>query len=92
MKLKDFLNEGFDVDVEGSLTDDWCIAFIGPLKLKKDARAKFAAILDNEVHFHGLARAEIEIDDEEQDELAKELFYAAAGFCSRSDFQKYFLM
>ena len=92
MKLKDFLKEAFDVDVESSFSDDWVIAFIGPVKLTKKAKVKFAAILDNEVHLRGLCGAEIEVEDEDQDELAKNLYYAAAGYCSRSDYQKYFLM
>ena len=92
MKLKEFLAESIEVDVEGSLTDDWIIAFIGPVKLTEAAKAQFAAILDNEVHFFHADGVVVDVEDEEQDELAMQLFYAAAGYCSRSDYQNYFLM
>ena len=91
MTLKEFLEESFDVDIEGTLTDDWVIAFIGPVKLTDEGKMKFAAILNNKVHLHGLCRAEIEVENEEEDELAQTFFYTAAGYCNYTDYQKYFL-
>ena len=90
MKLRDFLMLDIDYDVEGSLTDDWRIAFVGPLYLIKEGEEKFGPILDNEVTFFQ-SKAEVQVEDEGQDELASTLFYAAAGYCSVADFQNYFI-
>lgn len=91
MKLKDFLKEAFDVDISSGLTSDWIIAFVGPVELTTDGITKFASILDNEVCILDCSEAKIEIADENQDELAKELFYSLAGYCSCSYYDKFFL-
>lgn len=91
LKLREFLEQGITVDVEGSLTDDWRIAFVGPLHLTKEGKEKFGPILDNEVTF-SLSEAEVQVEDEDRDELTSALFYTAAGYCSVADFQKYFLL
>lgn len=89
MKLKDFLKQDADLDVESSLTDDWAMGFVGPVNLTEEVEATFASILDNEVTEHGCV-AVIEVADEKQDKLAYKLFKCAAGYCTCETYDKLF--
>lgn len=91
MKLKDFLKEEIDVDVKGSLTDDWIIAFVGPVKLTKAGEEMFAEILDNEVHYSRTRGFLVDVADEVQDALARKLFEYAAGYCPCETYDTLFM-
>ncbi len=81
MKLQDFLKKNIDIDVLGTLTEEWLIAFVGPIKLTEEGKTYFEDILENDVRIHN-EYAEIETNNDHEDELASKLFRYAAGYCS----------
>lgn len=89
MKLREFLKQDVDLDVESSLTDDWAIGFVGPVNLTEAGKEEFAPILDNEVTVYG-GEAIIEVADTKQDRIAQKLFVYAAGFCSCETYDNLF--
>lgn len=90
MKLKDILKQNIDVDFESCLTDDWAMAYVGPATLTEEGAAKFAPILDKEVYFIDNDHAQVVVETEEEDNLARELFYYAAGYCTCETYDKLF--
>lgn len=91
MKLREFLKQDIDIDIEGTLTDDWLIAFVGPLELTAAGEREFGEILDNEVRITSGSHAVLEIENDEQDEKAADLFTSAAGYCSEERFDVLFI-
>ena len=91
MKLKDFLKQDIDVDFESYFTDDWAMAYVGPTTLTEAGEAKFAAILDKEVDFIDGNHAQLVVENDEEDELARKFFRYAAGYCSCETYDKFFV-
>ena len=83
------MKQDVDLDVEGSLIDDWEIGFVGPVNLTKEGETAFASILNNEVAVCG-DHAIIEIADMMQNRIALKLFKYAAGFCTIETYDKLF--
>ena len=99
MKVKDLIKMDIDVDVYDNVCDDIGIAFCGALELTDEGKAKFeiALNLDVESLDEDDAVCVINVDDEFFPDnwkfnlkRAKEFFYAAAGYCSESDWNKWF--
>lgn len=98
MKVRDLLAQEIDIDVYDDVCDELAIAFCGPVALTQEGEKHFAEALEYTVTLHNdgaYTVAIVHVDDEEgvwQKKLrkAKELFYAAAGYCPISDFKKWF--
>ena len=96
MKVKDFINIDYDIDVYDNVVEELGIAFCGPLELKAEGKRKFAEVLDYDIEIHTDPRYSVAIIDIDKDDWelrlqkAKEFFYSAAGYCADEDFQKWF--
>ena len=85
------MKKDINVDFESNFTDDWAIAFVGPVNLTKGGEALFSAILDKEVDFIDDDHAQLIVDTDEEDLLANRLFRFAAGYCSVEIYDKLFV-
>lgn len=97
MKVKDLLTMDVDIDVLDNICDALEIAFVGPAKLTDEGLKEFADVLEYEVKMHEeYGYCIIPCDDDSnikwQTKLrrAKELFSALAGYCSTTDYDKWF--
>lgn len=95
MKVKDLIEQEIDIDVYDDVCEELGIAFCGPLYLTEQGKEKFADVLDYEIQI-GNECAIVCIDDAEDKvwknrlKLAKEFFYAAAGYCDDDDWNVWF--
>lgn len=100
MKVKDLLEMEIDIDVYDNVCEELAIAFCGAIKLTEEGGRHFANVLEYDVKilensFLGDV-AIVNVDDEEgiwQKKLegAKELFYSLAGYCSSTDYERWFI-
>ena len=96
MKLEEMLTGiDFDVDVCDDYADDLYIAFCSPLALTDDGRKEFKDILDLEVIIDDeYPEACVLLSDKPNYEhlhrVLKDFLYSAAGYCSDSDWNKWF--
>ena len=95
MKVKELLAMDIDVDVFDDVCDALSIAFCGPAELTEAGKEHFAKALALDFTFVGDV-ALIHVDDPDEKtwmcnlKQAKELFYSLAGYCSESDYEKWF--
>ena len=99
MKIRDLINEPISVDVYDDLCEELAICFDGPQPLLPDGEKHFEPIMDYELELFVNCRcpyAILKIDGPDEDEAneklgrAKEFFYAAAGYCACSDYDRWF--
>ncbi len=94
MTVEEFLKQDIDIDVCNDVTDDFCIAFVGPVELTDAGREHFAPVLGLEVSIQqDDSMATVMVDGEDwKKRLAKvrKLLNAAAGYCSEADYEKWF--
>ena len=101
MTVRDLMQQKLDIDVYDDVCEELGIAFCGPYELTEEGEKKFAEVLDYPVqinpHSYGnLPAAIVLIDDPDEDvwtdrlEKAKEFFESAAGYCSCSDYDRWF--
>lgn len=101
MKVKDFIElcnrEFLDVDVYDNVCEELGIAYCGDsIELTTEGKEHFKEALEFDIDYDAdYSTAIVDIDDVEgvwQKKLrkAKEFFYAAAGYCADSDYQKWF--
>lgn len=90
MTLKDFLKCNTDVDFESYFTDDWAMAYVGPTALTEEGETRFAAILDKDVNFIDKDHAQLMVNTDEEDELARKFFRCAAGYCTCETYDELF--
>jgi len=94
MKIREFVKIEQDIDVYDNVVEELGIAFCGPLRLKKAGEEKFAEVLDYDIDSEPkYCTAVVNIDfDDWKDRLrkAKEFFYAAAGYCTDEEWNKWF--
>ncbi len=95
MKIRDFIKEAIDIDIIDDCGDSFGVAFVGPLSLTPSGEKQFAAVLDCEISIeHDIKVAVVAIGDG-RGWLRKwrdvsTFFYAAAGYCSLSDYGRWF--
>ena len=94
MKISEFIKIDQDIDVYDDVCEELGIAFCGPLELTTEGSDHFSEVLDYDITVHDHC-AIVSVDGPEgvwQGRLkkAEEFFYAAAGYCADSDFQKWF--
>ena len=97
--VKDLLKMDVDVDVYDNITEELAIAFCGSVELTDEGIAHFEVILNRPVEFDeesgvAIIDCHCEFFPEDLDEfyldMAKELFYSAAGYCTEEKYSKYF--
>lgn len=96
MTVKDFIRKDIDIDVRDDYDERCWIAFCGPCKLTECGKQEFYRAMDVNVHidtngFGGLPIAILEVDNEEDAQACKELFFSLAGYCGDSDYDKWFV-
>lgn len=93
IKLKDFIQQDIDLDIADDVCEELYIGFVGPLNLTQAGKDKFGKLLDLDVEVSEDS-ALLLLDGREDWQgllkLAKVLFTAAAGYCSESDWNKWF--
>lgn len=96
MTVRKFIDCDFDIDVADDVCESLYIAFVGPLKLTAQGEIEFAAALDLEIEV-GDDVAIVHVDHPEERiwrrnlSEAKHFFESAAGLCSVSDYDKWFV-
>lgn len=100
MKVRDLITQEVDIDVYDDVCEELGIAFCGPLVLTEAGREKFGEVLDYEISLRTGTWcgdiAIVHVDDADEEiwkrrlKKAKEFFYAAAGYCASSDYDKWF--
>ena len=100
MTVRDFVKVNMDIDVYDDVCEELGIAFCGPMMLTIEGERHFAEVLDYEVEISGSGKyqtAVIHIDGDDGNgwkkrlRKAEEFFYAAAGYCNDSDYQRWFI-
>ena len=95
MKIRDFIRQPVDIDVYDDVCEELGIAFCGPLYLTDAGQKKFAEVLDYEIEPDNGCMI-VHVDDEKSSvwkhklKVAKQFFYAAAGYCDADDYDKWF--
>ena len=95
MIIKDFIKKEIDIDVYDDVTDELAIAFCGPLILTEAGEKEFSDVLDYEIEEHSNC-AIVHVDDADENVWKKRLnraivfFNSAAGYCSVSEYEKWF--
>ncbi|MBP5461938.1 MAG: hypothetical protein J6Y20_07425 [Lachnospiraceae bacterium] len=95
MKVRDLIQQEIDIDVYDDVCEELGIAFCGPAKLTEAGEKKFADVLELPVEIKR-DYAVVGIDDPDDKvwkarlKKAKLLFNSLAGYCSVSDFEKWF--
>ena len=98
MTIKDLIQMEIDIDVYDDVCEELSIAFCGPQKLTAEGEKKFAGIMDYKVSLTGGSYpvAIVNVDDPDEKiwtkklAKAKEFFDAAAGYCTCSDYDRWF--
>ena len=99
MKVRELIKQDVSIDVYDDVCEELGIAFEGPQGLTEEGKEHFEEVLDYEVELHNDGRylvGIVKIDDPEDEvwesrlEKAKEFFESAAGYCSCSDYDRWF--
>ena len=97
MKVRDFIKEEWDMDIYNDVTTDWGIAFCGPLELTEEGESEWDDVLDYNIDVYEVhCEAIVHVDGpdgvwQKLNRRAKRFFYAAAGYCSCEDYEKWFV-
>ena len=102
MKIREFVQGGYDVDVYDNIESDFCIAACCPIYLTSNGEEEFALALDCEIELTGPGEwgeetAMVMIDKNKPwvDQKADlfnviKFFNAAAGYCSEENDRRWF--
>lgn len=97
MKICEFIQGDYDVDVYDNIESDFCIAACCPIELTPDGEEEFALALDCEIELIGHDEAMVMIDEskpwtEQKADLFNiiKFFNAAAGYCSEENDKHWF--
>lgn len=97
MKVKDFLHLDVDIDIYDDVCEEVCVGFVGPLSLTEEGKKHFVKVLNLDIEVANTAdQAVIAVGAGSVDtwkanvKAAKELFNAAAGYCSEEQYGKWF--
>ena len=101
MKVSDLIQQEIDIDVYDDVCEELGIAFCGPLILTEEGGKEFSDVMEYEVeinpHSYGNLPAAIVLIDDPDDAVwekrlrrAKLFFESAAGYCSCTDFDRWF--
>lgn len=97
MKIREFVQGDYDVDVYDNIESDFCIAACCPIYLTSNGEEEFALALDCEIELIGHGEAMVMIDEskpwtEQKADLFNviKFFNAAAGYCSEENDRRWF--
>lgn len=95
MKIKDIISQPVCIDVYDDVCEELAIAFDGPMALTDCGRKEFSDVLEYEITLHGdYAIVHVDDDDEKvwEHRLARAIafFHAMAGYCSVTDYDRWF--
>ena len=101
MTVRDFIAQDIEIDVYDNVTDGIGVCFIGPMELTDEGEKHFKKLLDLDIEINNdpgwqFENAYVLIDDDDGDawkerlEMAKEFFYAAAGYCAEDEYRLWF--
>lgn len=88
IKVKDLIKRDIDIDVCDDESESLYIAFCGALELTEEGKKKFADALEYDVTLYEDI-AVVHIGDKRLRPV-KEFFESAAGYCSVSDWDRWF--
>ena len=97
IKVRELLKQEIDIDVYDDYTEELGIAFCGPMKLTKEGQEYFKDVLDYDIIVYtnnDLQEAVVQVGDyddaEDRFDKACELFNSMAGYCSDTNYNKWF--
>ena len=96
MKVKEFIKQDIDIDVYDNVCEELGVAFCGPMYLTKEGKKRFSDVLEFDIDIdfeNDVAIVDVDGDDdvwEKQLEEAETFFNAMAGYCSVTDYGKWF--
>lgn len=95
MTIREFINLDISVDVYDDVCDEIAVAFEGPQLLTETGMDHFAEVLNYRIELSDAALEAYVLLDEHDDwedrlEKSKEFFYAAAGYCSETEYHRWF--
>lgn len=94
MKIKDFIKMEIDIDVYDNVEESLAIAFCGPAELTAEGKRKFAEALEYNIDVderYGAAVVDVDAPNwRHRLNEAKAFFYAAAGYCTETNYDKWF--
>ena len=91
--IRELLKVEIDIDVYDSLTEELGIAFCGPIQLTEAGIEKFGDLLDFRVEITKnkyVFQALVDAQNTKEVRRLCELFESMAGYCSESDYNKWF--
>lgn len=95
MKVREFIKQEIDIDVLDDVTEELNIAFVGPLELTAEGEKEFAEVLDLDIEYvNKVAVLNVDAQGDAWDarlKAAGRFFWAAAGYCSVADWNKWFI-
>lgn len=100
MTVRDFIAQDIEIDIYDDVTDEIGVCFTGPMELTAEGEEHFKELLDLDVEIKDAPgwgdNAYVLIDGDDGDawedrlEIAKEFFYAAAGYCTDDEYHLWF--
>ena len=101
MTVRELIEQDIDIDVYDDVCEALGIAFCGPQELTEEGKDEFKDVMDYQVtinpnSYGNIPTAIIAVDDKDEAvwkhrlSRAKLFFEAAAGYCSVSDYEKWF--
>ena len=97
MKVREFIELPIDIDVYDNVCEELGIAYCGAYKLTDVGEAKFGEVMDLDIEVNEqFDYAVVDVDDKEglwqhKLHIAKEFFESIAGYCTYTDFDKWFI-
>ena len=92
IRVRDLLDQHLGcVDVVDNYTEELHIAFDMPAKLTEEGLKQFSDVLDLRVELYpDICFIDVE-DSQEKLDKASKFFWSIAGYCSQSDWDKWFI-
>lgn len=100
MKIKDLIAKEIDIDCYDNVVEDIGIAFCGPMVLTDEGMKEFGDVIEYTAEIIedpiGYDVCIIIVDDDpdvswkDKVKRAKRFFYAIAGYCADTDYQRWF--
>lgn len=98
MKVKDLIKMDVDIDIEDNVCQEIGLAFVGPIELTEEGKKYFKDVLEYNVTLYEREEwASVKCNDQEPEikwlekfKKTFEFFKACAGYCSVTDYDKWF--
>lgn len=96
LTVRELIGMTVDMDITNDYTDDWFPALCGPISLTEEGEEQWNDVLEMKITVIDCSMAELKIDTKDPDECerrltrARRFFKAQAGYCSESNYDKWF--